>query len=161
MLSKYFNPTCVRPVFLQKNRSDAMTCGFLNGISYSLLITLTIMLLVFKTYKKGENNYIHLGIFITVLCWLFIPIFLRYGEGNMWEGYQDVNNDLKNQGLTVQQVLSFLQRNGEIYDVGSGGKSPLAFATSSSTTSTTSEAKREKQKTPQSYQFQTNNQQEK
>lgn len=114
MFAKYLVPYCIKPVFLNSSRGEAMKCGFFNGLLICAFITIVSGLAALRFYMKEQNEDTKkqilkwYGIAIGVV-WVFVTIFSWYGHGNMWEGYQGVIEDLVKQGFTRMQAISFLQ----------------------------------------------------
>lgn len=114
MSAKYFIPYCIKPIFLHPTQKEARTCGLVNGLIYSALITLIVAAAGGRFYFVQENpetkKRILYGILIGLaIVWIFMPLLSWYGNGNMWKGYESTIVDLMNQGYTRQQAIAFLQ----------------------------------------------------
>ena len=115
MSAKYFIPYCIKPLILQKNEHDAKMCGFVNGVIYSLLLTLIVAAAGGRFYFKEENldtrkKLLHFILIGLAVVWIVFPFMSWYGHGSIWVGYQTAITDLMSQeGYTRQQAISVLQ----------------------------------------------------
>lgn len=113
MAAKYYIPYCVRPSFLQDNENNASTCGLVNGIVYSFIFTVLIVLASIKFYrdekdKDKKNNIVTITVIFLFVLWIFTPLSLWSGEKNVWNGHQQTIKSLMNDGFTKKEALSFI-----------------------------------------------------
>ena len=113
MAAKYYIPYCVRPSFLQDNENNASTCGLVNGIVYSFIFTVLIVLASIKFYRDEKdrdkkNNIVTISVIFLFIIWIFIPLSLWSGEKNVWKGHQQTIKSLTDDGFTKKEALSFI-----------------------------------------------------
>ena len=125
-MSKYFASYCVKPIYLLSSIEEAQNCGLYNGLFMSSILTLFILLAGARYYFNQDVKYANQPaiqeyitsnkkntlIFMMVLLgivWVGIPVFSRYGYGNIWTGYTDSIKDLLAQGFTRQEAYALLQ----------------------------------------------------
>lgn len=113
-MSKFFLSYCIKPVYLQSSEQDAKKCGLINGSIYASLLTLIIVLLGGRFYLR-EKNYddkkfiLKCLIGVIIAIWIFVPVISYKGRGVEWNGYQNLIQELIDQGFTRQQALGFIQ----------------------------------------------------
>lgn len=114
MSAKYFIPHCIKPVYLHQTESSAKQCGLVNGLIYSFLVSLIIIVAGGRYYFLQTDpifrKKILYGIIITLsIIWILVPVISRSGSGTMWRGYVETIDELLAQGYTKQQAIAFLQ----------------------------------------------------
>lgn len=134
-MSSFFAPYCIKPVYMLDSSNKAGNCGFINGIVYSFIFTIIIIIAGIKFYISYENNnrkYIVYGLgAIISIIWIIVPIFLYYSRKTIWKGYDDSKKELRSQGYNKMEILNILQ----LFEQGSAslnvrlpGTSGLVFA---------------------------------
>jgi len=113
-VSKFFAPYCIKPIYLIDSQDKAGNCGFINGLFYSFILTITIVLAGLKFYTsetdETRRRYILYGMGIsTVLLWVLCPTTLYYSYKTMWDGYDDSKTELQSQGYSKMEILNILQ----------------------------------------------------
>lgn len=113
-VSKFFAPYCIKPLYLIDSRDSAGNCGFINGLVYSSIFTLTIVLASIKFYtsEKDETRrrwimYVMGG--VLSLLWILCPLFFYSSYKTIWKGYDDAKRDLLSQGYNKMEILNILQ----------------------------------------------------
>lgn len=113
-VSKFFAPYCIKPIYLLESEDKAGSCGFINGLVYSFIFTIAMLLGGAKFYmsEKDSNRrgYIIHGVCVSIaLLWVLFPTILYYSYQTMWRGYDDSKRDLQRQGYTKMEILNILQ----------------------------------------------------
>ncbi|MDD4931389.1 MAG: hypothetical protein PHG66_04580 [Candidatus Colwellbacteria bacterium] len=112
--SKYFAPYCIKPLYLIDSQDNAGNCGFVNGLVYSSIFTITIILAGIKFYSSEKDDtrrrWILYGMFIVLsLLWILTPLILYSSYKTIWEGYNNAKKDLQAQGYSKMDILNILQ----------------------------------------------------
>lgn len=111
MLSKYFLPFCVKPIYLFDNAINARKCGFMNGIIYSVIATIVLCILYVKYVmnhdRSNKNILFTLFVGVLVVIWIFFPLSFSHSNYIMYQGFFDtVNSLMEKDGLTRVQAIS-------------------------------------------------------
>src|SRR5271156_4967195 len=114
MAAKYFDPNCIKPIYLMDDEKQAMNCGTVTGITYSSIISIFVISITTRFYFKEENNerktrILIAGILCFILIWIFIPLMMRYSYKNLWIGYNNSNLELQKQGYDKDTIITILQ----------------------------------------------------
>lgn len=114
MLAKYFKSICVRPLYLIPSQNDAKSCGSINGLAFATLIALALLAYVFKLWqsqiKRSNEAILFKAIFSTIaLVIVLLPYMGRHAYGVQWQGYEDERTEMKQQGLTDDQINQYLR----------------------------------------------------
>lgn len=142
-VSKFFAPYCIKPIYMIDSPDSAGNCGFISGLIYSFIFTLTIIIAGIKFYSSEKDperrRYIlyAMGISITLL-WILCPILSYYSHKIIWKGYNDAKRDLQSQGYSKMEILNILQlfeQNSASLNVGGLGRG-MMFANSQPNQST-------------------------
>ena len=119
--SKYFKPYCLKPIYLMNEKDSAGTCGFVNGIVYSCILTLLVLITGCKYYISSKNSKDKRDIVIfTCICafiiWIILPLLFRHSEENLWDGYNEVKMQLNTDGgyskIDIINILQSLNEGG-------------------------------------------------
>lgn len=140
-MAKYISSECVLPLYLMDNVGQAEKCGLISGLSYSVIITIGLIIVCGHLLIKGGVNlhhYLIMSGIIIVVVWIVFPLIFSNGYGNIWQGYQSAQQDLMSRGLTQLQALNML---GSIDasgsgDLSTGGASAVLFANKKTPTPT-------------------------
>src|SRR5581483_6916668 len=112
-MSKFIISYCVEPLYVIDDIEKARTCGYSTGLVYCTILTIIFGLIIIRHLYKHDSQYIYtpkpvLVVLLSaiILCWIFIPLFIRSFYGNMWSGYNAYIQDFINQGFTRQQAIA-------------------------------------------------------
>ena len=113
-VSKFFIPYCIKPLYLIESHDNAGNCGFINGLVYSSIFTIVIVIAGIKFYTSetdtGRQRLILYGLCIVLsLLWVFLPVILYYSYKTIWKGYDNAKRDLLSQGYSKMEILNILQ----------------------------------------------------
>lgn len=149
-VSKFFSPYCIKPIYLIDTIEEAGTCGFINGLFYAFIFTLTILLAGYKFYGSETDinikRYVIYAMGISIgLLWILSPIITYYSHKTLWDGYNDSKIELQSKGYDKMEILNILQ----MYDqrstpVNIGGIPTGVFLSNKPKSSTTQTIKNEK-----------------
>ncbi len=118
MASKYFWPTCVKPLYIQEDMNKAETCGLINGLVYCFFFTITTLVFAGRFWYKEtdeimKKRILYIAIAVIAAAWIIVPIFSKFSNKTLWKGYDESINDLIAQGYTRQEAIRMVQGFGE------------------------------------------------
>lgn len=124
-MSKFILSFCVEPLYVMDSINKAHSCGYYSGLVYcAILSILTGLFLLRKLYTTHDNDKLKPAVIILssiiLVCWIFIPLFVRYSYGNMWIGYNTYIQAFINQGFTRQQAIAMISQITSISDINIG-----------------------------------------
>ena len=113
-IAKFFSPYCIKPTYLINTSEESVKCGFINGLFYSFVFTVIILLVGFKFYGSETDitrkSYIMYGMGISIgLLWILCPIISYYTHKTLWTGYNDSKIELQKRGYSKMEILNILQ----------------------------------------------------
>ena len=115
MDSKYTYPYCVRPLYYIETEEQAGNCGKSDGIIYSLIFCIAVMVLGGRLFYWNEPNpqrkfYVALSILVVMLVGLVvIPMYYKHGYQVAFRGYSDIKTKVDRDGIDKYKALEFIQ----------------------------------------------------
>ena len=108
-MSAYILPYCVTPTYLQETEYKAAKCGLSIGLVYAIVINVIILVFSMREYFTSKNPKFYKNMIIVCIVIMgVLPIWYYYGYKNMWNGYNDLKADLKNRGLSENEIIRYI-----------------------------------------------------
>lgn len=115
VFAEFLNPGCYSQLYMVESKMIALKCGILEGIYWSILISLFLVIVAFRMiigHKKIDiepeqiKNYT-----MIIICIIFILFtsFYSIGYVNKWNSYQELILKYKKQGLKDYEIFSILE----------------------------------------------------
>lgn len=109
------NPGCYSQLYMVESKMKALQCGILEGVYWSIVISLLITVVAFRMSigsKKIDiepekiKNYT-----LILICIIFIMLVTFYSISyvNKWNSYQDLIQKYRNQGLKNMEIFTLLE----------------------------------------------------
>ena len=112
---EFLNPGCYSQLYMIESKFKAFKCGIFEGIYWSILISILISIVAFRTIIGSRKldiepetikNYA-----LIIICIVFILIISFYSIGyvNKWNTYQELIEKYKKQGLRDYEIFYLLE----------------------------------------------------
>ena len=109
------NPGCYSQLYMVESKMKALQCGILEGICWSIVVSLLITVITFRMLigtKKIDiepekiKNYA-----LILICIIFIILvtFHSISYVNRWNSYQDLIQKYRSQGLKNMEIFTLLE----------------------------------------------------
>ena len=109
------NPGCYSQLYMVESKMKALQCGILEGIFWSIVVSLLITVITFRMLigtKKIDiepekiKNYA-----LILICIIFIILvtFHSISYVNRWNSYQDLIQKYRSQGLKNMEIFTLLE----------------------------------------------------
>lgn len=131
-IESIFEPKCSMPLYLQSDSDMAQKCGRIDGIIFSIILSVFVGIFGYASYINAEpkanataeeianakqKRYFILGICggILILTWGLIPLISGFYSKRVWLGYDSEVKRLMDIGMSknqaIQQVQALYQAN--------------------------------------------------